>query len=348
MKAAAPQAPPDLAALRQGLADPGAYPHAVPGGVTVRQTHISAVFLAGERAYKVKKPVSLGFVDYSTLARRLFFCEEEVRLNRRLAPDVYLGVTAVTRADDGTLHVGAEGALVDWAVVMRRLPDAATLGASLGRGDVRPGQLEAVARRLAAFHAAAAPAPPGRGFGTARAVEGAIEENLATIAMAARHGIVPVATAEAAAARCRAALAAAAASIDARAAAGRVRECHGDLRLDHVYVFPGRTPPRDCSIIDGIEFNDGLRFIDPVADIAFLVMDLRVHGWRDEAARFADAWFGATHDEAGRALLPVYERYRATVRAKVECIRAQQPEFDSEDRAQARASAARHLAHARG
>jgi aminoglycoside phosphotransferase family enzyme len=342
-------APPaaDLAALLAGLADPAAYPHPTPGGVEVRQTHISAVFLAGDRAYKLKKPVALGFVDYATPARRRHFCEEELRLNRRLAPDVYLAVAPVTRTGDGRLRVGGNGPAVDWVVVMRRLPDAATLEATLARRALRPGQLEAVARRLAAFHAAAAPAPAGRGFGTASAVERAIEENLAALDRAAADGLLAAADTAAIARGCRTALAAASGRIDARARAGRVRECHGDLRLDHVYLFPKAPPPGDCCVIDGIEFNDAFRYIDPVADIAFLVMDLGVHGHVAEAVTFADAWFAASGDGRGRALLPLYALYRATVRAKVEVIRSRAPEVGPAARDDARSAARRHVQYAR-
>ena len=138
--------------LIAALSDPRAYTFAVDA-VEVRQTHISAVFLAGDVVYKVKKPVNLGFLSFGTLEERKHFCEEEVRLNRRLAPAVYLGVVPVTRAADGRLRFEGEGEAAEWAVKMRRLPEAASLLSRLERGELTPELLDEFARQLAAFHA---------------------------------------------------------------------------------------------------------------------------------------------------------------------------------------------------
>src|SRR6516162_7125192 len=140
----------DLPRLIAALSDPAAYPYPV-ASVEVRQTHISAVFLAGPYAYKVKKPVNPGFLDFSTLEKRLHFCEEEVRLNRRLAPTVYLGVVPVVQTGKG-LQVEVEGEVVEWAVKMQRLPDEATLLQRLGRGEVGRELVESLADRIASFH----------------------------------------------------------------------------------------------------------------------------------------------------------------------------------------------------
>ena len=150
----------DLRELIEALSAPSAYPEAVES-VDVRQTHISVVFLAGSFAYKVKKPVDLGFIDYGTLERRRHFCEEEVRLNRRLAPEVYLGVVPVTR-EGGATRMEGTGEVVEWAVKMKRLPDAATLRAHLERGDVGVEALEELACRLARFHDEADSGDDGR------------------------------------------------------------------------------------------------------------------------------------------------------------------------------------------
>ena len=142
----------DLAGMIEALSDPAAYPrsHAVDA-VEVRQTHISVVFLAGPHAYKIKKPLALGFLDYGTPERRRHYCEQEVRLNRRLAPSVYLGVVPVTF--DGTrVEVEGRGEVIEWAVKMERLPDDATLRGRLGRGEIDGGQIEDLARRIAEFH----------------------------------------------------------------------------------------------------------------------------------------------------------------------------------------------------
>jgi uncharacterized protein len=140
----------DFPRLLQALSAPAAYPYPV-GVVEVRQTHISAVFLAGPYAYKVKKPVNPGFLDFRTPAQRRHFCEEEVRLNRRLAPQVYLGVVPVARTPDG-VQVEGEGEVIEWAVKMERLPDEATLQARLRRGEVTVELVEGLARRVASFH----------------------------------------------------------------------------------------------------------------------------------------------------------------------------------------------------
>ena len=341
---AAPTDAPSLADLIAALREPSAYPHPVPDPVEVRQTHISTVFLAGDRAYKCKKPVDLEWVDYTTLARRLRFCEEEVRLNRRLAPDVYLGVVPVVRRN-GALRLGGEGALVEWAVAMRRLPYTATLASAVERDALRLEWLDALATRLAAFHAAADGPPAGSRFGFADHFATVLEQNLAGVAAAAADGVIATVDADRLGAGSRAALDDARPLIDARARAGCVRECHGDLRLDHVYLFPEAEPPADLLVIDGIEFNDAFRFIDPVADIAFLVMDLGVHSCVEAARRFADGWFAASGDVEGRALLPLYEIYRAAVRTKVEAIRARATEVPADARERSRERARRHCAY---
>ena len=165
----------DLPQLIEALSAPGAYPHPVEA-VEVRQTHISAVFLAGPFAYKIKKPVNLRFLDFSTLERRRHFCEEEVRLNRRLAPAVYLGVAAVSRCGRA-LRVGGEGEVVEWAVKMTRLPDDATLEARLRRGGVGPGFVETLARKVARFHATAESGEHVASFGRFEVVAGNAREN---------------------------------------------------------------------------------------------------------------------------------------------------------------------------
>jgi len=329
--------------LLDALQDPSAYPHPVPEPVEVRQTHISVVFLAGDRAYKVKKPVTFGFVDYSTLQRRHAFCEAEDRLNRRLAPNVYLGVVPIVRDATGRLRVDAPGPPVEWAVVMRRLPYAATLAAAVERDAPILDPLRELADRLATFHAQATPAAAGTPFGRAPLVQHACLDNFDALAAASRAGWLDAARVE----RLRAAVLGVwercAPAIDARADAGRIRECHGDLRLDHVYVFPHAAPPDDLCVIDGIEFNDAFRIIDPVADVAFLAMDLAVRGRTADAQAFLDRWFLTSGDPDGRAVLPIYLAYRATVRAKVESLRAEAAEVPADARDRSRARTVQHL-----
>jgi aminoglycoside phosphotransferase family enzyme/predicted kinase len=328
----------DLGRLIEELSRPAAYPGAA-GPVEVRQTHISVVFLVGPHAYKVKKPVDFGFLDFRTLERRHHFCQEEVRLNRRLAPAVYHGVVPVTRGPDG-LQVEGEGEAVEWAVKMVRLPEAATLREGLRRGEVGPERLEELARRLAAFHAAAEGGEHIASLGRFEVVAGNARENLE---QSAAVGVtVSAAVFERLRALTEEALARLRPLIESRAARGVPRDTHGDLRLSHAYLFPEKPPPDDLLIIDCIEFNERFRYADPVADVAFLYMDLVRVGRRDLAEALATAYFAAAGDGEGRALLPFYTAYRAAVRAKVEGLEAAEAEVPAEERAAAQAKARAH------
>jgi aminoglycoside phosphotransferase family enzyme/predicted kinase len=329
----------DLPRLIEVLSQPAAYPYPV-GAVETRQTHISAVFLAGAYAYKLKKPVDLGFLDFTTLERRRHFCEEEVRLNRRLAPQVYLGVVPVVSVGQG-LQFEGEGEAVEWAVKMQRLPDEATLQERLGRGEVGVDLIESLARRIVSFHREAEANARIAAFGRFEAVARIILDIFAEAAP--QMGITVSRTvfgrvkslAEEALSRLRP-------LIETRAARGMPRDCHGDLHLDHVYYFPDKRPPADLLIIDCIEFNERFRFIDPVADMAFPAMDLALGGRRDLARTFADAYFRAAGDHEGRALLPLYTAYRATVRGMVEGLELAEQEVPEAERSAALARARAH------
>jgi aminoglycoside phosphotransferase family enzyme/predicted kinase len=329
----------DLAQLIDALSRPAAYPFIVDR-VEVRQTHISVVFLAGGFAYKVRKPVALGFLDFSTLDRRRRDCDEEVRLNRRLAPAVYQGVVPVTQVS-GKVQAEGAGEAVEWAVKMERLPDDATLLSRLRRGAVDRAEVEALARTVAGFHARAEGGERVAAFGRFAVVAGNARENFeqsapqvgTTISRAVFDRLR--ALTEAALERHRP-------LIEARAARGVPRDTHGDLHLDHIYRFPDRPPPADWVVIDCVEFNERFRFADPVADAAFLVMDLAYRGRRDLAGAFADAYFRAAGDADGRALLPFYVAYRAAVRGKVEGFKAAEAEVPDTEKAAARAAARAH------
>jgi aminoglycoside phosphotransferase family enzyme/predicted kinase len=323
----------ELARLLTALSDPAAYPQRPPE-VEVRQTHISMVFLAGDRVYKVKKPVDFGFLDFRSLDQRRHFCEEEVRLNRRLAPDVYLGVLPVTSEPGGGLRVGGTGEVVEWAVEMERLPDNATLLARLRGGTVGRAEVESLAARVAAFHAAAEGGPHVSAFGSFDVVAGNVRDNL-SLSGATVGDTVSAAVFSRLQALTEASLARLRPLIESRASRGVPRDTHGDLRLDHVYLFPDRPPPRDLVIIDCIEFNERFRYSDPVADAAFLLMDLRFHRRDDLAGDFADAYFRYSGDDEGRDLLHFYTAYRAAVRAKVDGLRSGEPEVAPDERARA-------------
>jgi aminoglycoside phosphotransferase family enzyme/predicted kinase len=329
----------ELPRLIELLSAAAAYPHPV-GQVEVHHTHVSVVFLAGAYAYKVKKPVGLGFLDFTTLARRRHFCAEEVRLNRRLAPSVYLGVVPVAETPAG-VRVEGDGEAVEWAVKMTRLPAEATLERRLQRGEVGPAALGDLARKVAAFHARAERGARVSAFGRFDVVAGNARENFEQAAPQAGTTVSPAVLGRLRA-RTERALDRLRPLIEARAARGVPRDTHGDLHLDHVYLFPGRPPPDDLLVIDCIEFNERFRFADPVADMAFLVMDLAFHGRRDLAAAFAEAYFAASGDAEGAALLPFYTAYRAAVRGKVEGFEAGEGEVPEGERAAALARARAH------
>jgi aminoglycoside phosphotransferase family enzyme/predicted kinase len=323
----------ELRPLIEALSDPAAYPHPT-GAIEVHQTHISVVFLAGSFAYKIKKPVDLGFVSYSTPELRRRFCDEEVRLNRRLAPDVYLGVVPVTR--QGTaLRLEGTGEVVEWSVKMRRLPDSATLRAHLGRGSVGVDTMATLARRLALFHASADSGnhvSVGASFeAIAKNARENYEQSVAQIGKALSRS-----TLDRLQVRTEAVLANLRPFIDDRARRNIPRDTHGDLRLDHVYWFPERQPPADWTIVDCIEFDKRFRYADPVADVAFLAMELALAGSRNLATALTDAYLQASDDEEGRSLLSFYMAYRATVRGKVEGMKLAQPEISEAERSVAR------------
>ncbi len=331
----------DAQVLLTALSDPAAFPD---GGRDVRivQTHVSMVFLTGDRAYKVKKTLALwGFLDYSTLDLRRHYCEEEVRLNLRLAPEVYLGVTPVVRRG-GRLAVGGEGEVVDWAVVMRRLADDATLLGRIRAGRATASDAEEVGRLLARFHAAGDRGPEVAWHGRPRAFAHVLRQNFHSTREAI-PSLFPRALHEDLARRVAARFVAARRTLARRHAEGRVVEAHGDLRAEHAVVVETPRGP-EWRVIDAIEFTPMLRCLDPLADVGFLAMDLAYLGRRDLARAFLDAYFEAAPDADAPALLPLYLAYRAHVRAKVDMHRAAEAEVPADVRAADRSGARRHLA----
>jgi aminoglycoside phosphotransferase family enzyme/predicted kinase len=321
---------PDAARLAAALLRPACYPHPV-GEVRLLQTHISWVFLAGEHAYKVKKPVSLGFADFATLEARRFFCEEELRLNRRTAPDLYEAVVPITGSPDAPA-VGGGGPVIEWAVKMRRFPQEALLDRVARTGALTPALVDAFAQSVAAFHAALPRAKDDSPFGTPREIRDEAVGNFAQI-----EAIGGVAEAEDVLRALRAWTERACAHLEAvfqsRRDEGFVRECHGDLHLGNVALIGGRPVA-----FDAIEFNEAFRWIDVMNEVAFPVMDLVHHGLPRLARRFLDRYLAGTGDYEGLAVLRFYLVYRAMVRAKVSAIRSRQagvPELDRQRSARA-------------
>ena len=310
-----------VAAMR----DPSFYgPAAV--AVEVRETHVSTVFLVGDRAYKVKKPVRMPFLDYSTLALRRRFCAAEVRLNARFAPHVYLGTRAVTERDGRLALAAAEDpGAVEYVVVMRRIDEDSTLERVVERGLAGAQLAERAGEMVADMHLRAERAPPG--YWSPAYVAERVRENFETTASEA-GGTVDRFALDAARRFADAYLAANEALLERRAATGAVRDVHGDLRAEHILVEPGRLTAVDC-----VEFDDRMRRIDVVADLAFLTMDLERLGEPGLAAAVERAYAARTGDPDLPALLPFYAAYRAWVRAKVTALRVGQ--LDAGDPARA-------------
>ncbi|MEO8751084.1 MAG: AAA family ATPase [Casimicrobiaceae bacterium] len=306
----------DQERLVAALADPRRF--APPcAKVTVLQTHISYVLLTGRYAFKIKKAVNLGFLDFTTIASRRFFCEQELRLNRRLAPALYLDVVAIT----GTLAapaVGGSGAVLEYAVKMREFPQEALASLVLARGELAQTDIDTLAAKVAAFHAGSERAPPASGFGNADAV---LQTALANFDVL-RSGAASLAersVVEMLAAWTLQEHAACAPALVARQHDGFVRECHGDLHLGNIAVIDGEVTIFDC-----IEFSDAMRWIDVMSEIAFTAMDLADRGRTGLSHRFVNAYLEITGDYAGLAVLRFYLVYRALVRAKIALLRANQ------------------------
>jgi aminoglycoside phosphotransferase family enzyme/predicted kinase len=304
--------------LPAALSNPDLYP-GVRGPVEVRETHISWVFLAGDRAYKLKKPLVLPFLDYGTAARRLEMCREEVRLNRRLAGDLYLGVRAVARGPAGfELADEEDERAVDYVVEMRRYDERRTLAARVEGAEVTPGglarELVSLARLIAGFHAKAERVAPEEWVPAVRA---RLAQNFSELD--AVLGSASDAQRVRALQRFSDAfLAIAAERFEERARSGRVVEGHGDLRADHV-LLDGVVRVVDC-----IEFDRRMRELDVADELAFLQMDLSARGGEALARCFIDAYREAGGDPGPPRLIAFYACFRALVRAKVAFVRARQ------------------------
>ncbi len=300
--------------IRAMLNAPACYNHPV-GKIELIETHISWVLLTGEYAYKIKKPVSLGFLDFSTLARRHQDCLEELRLNKRLAANYYLEVVAITGSVDAP-RINGSGQPLEYAVKMRQFPFDATLDKLAQRGELGNQQMDALASRLAHFHLneceqASADSP----WGKPDAIAQPVEENFRILLDLPDSSEKLVALHH----WCVAEHLRLAPLMRLRKREGHVRECHGDLHLANLAWVDGELVIFDC-----LEFNPSLRWIDVISEVAFCYMDLLHRNFPSLASRFLNAWLEATGDYEGMALLRYYAVYRALVRAKVAALRAMQ------------------------
>ncbi len=316
-----------LPPLIQALHHPACYGHPVRK-IELVETHISWVFLTGTYAYKIKKPLNLGFLDFSTLEKRRFFCEKELHLNRRLAPSLYLGVIPIT-GSPSVPALGGAGAAIEYAVKMIQFPEEARLDRMLARGELQTGHVNLLAQELAEFHGRIAVAGADQSFGDPEHVREPVTQNFTQIrsrietqdqTQLRRLEI----WSEMSFAELRQ-------TFENRKHRGFIRECHGDAHLANMVWLDERVTLFDC-----LEFSDNLRWIDVMSELAFLVMDLDDHGRTDLARRALNIYLEHTGDYSGLTVFRFYQVHRALVRAKVACIRLSQNSLRDKDKKQIR------------
>jgi hypothetical protein len=316
--------------LVAALMEPAAYPEPT-SAVQLIQTHISWVFVTDRFAYKVKKPVDLGFLNFTTLRRRHHYLHEELILNRRLCPDVYLEVLPIV-AHYGKVEVGGAGHPVEYALKMVRLPQERMMDEVADRGELRQAHLDAIISRLAPFYAQAATGPRINKYGEPAVIAYNHEENFSRTESLVGD-LLSRELFEHIRAFARAFLVHRRALFLKRIREGRIRDCHGDLHMRNICLADG------VYIFDCIEFNHRFRYGDVAADIDFLAMDLDFHGFRDLSRYLVERLARATGDPELLVMLDFYKCYRAYVRGKIAAVTAQDPELGPEVREQAKHTA---------
>ncbi len=315
-----------LPEMIQALLKPEAYPEPTQE-VALIQTQMSFVFIGDSFVYKVKKPVNLGYLDYTTLDKRHFYCHKEVELNRRLCPDVYLGVVAITQRQ-GDFFIGGQGKVLEYAVKMNRLPQERMMDALLAANQVLPEMVTRLAQRLAQFHHRAETNAGISAFGRPDAISQNTEENFSqtekyigkTISSRSFEQIKGYT---------RSFIRQKAALLGKRIKDGHIRDGHGDLHTAHICFSDG------ICIYDCIEFNDRFRYGDIASEVAFLAMDLDHYGRADLGRQFITAYTAYSQDKGLAQLLKFYKCYRAYVRGKVESFKLTDPYISQEEKRQA-------------
>lgn len=316
------------------LLQPEVYPHPA-AGVKLLQTHISYVLLAGEYVYKIKKPVNFGFLDFTSLAKRQYFCSREVELNQRLCPDLYLGVVAVTLAGAGFALDGT-GQVVEYAVKMARMDEAQMMGRIIEAGQLSETTIDKLVDILVPFYERATGGAELADFGNPDAVAVNVLENFQQT-----KGFVGCASLSPDQfqhidnyAQCfleRGEL------FGARIKAGRIRDCHGDLYSANICLS------EPIQIFDCIEFNERFRYCDVASDVAFLAMDLDYHGLEELSRYFIARFVDKSGDQGLLTMLDFYKCYRAFVRGKIGLFTAHAPEVDAATQAASLAQAGRYF-----
>jgi len=301
------------------LADPTTYPGVA--SVQHNETHISEVFLAGDRAYKLKRAVRFPYLDFSTSERRRAACEAEVALNRRTAPKLYIGTNRVTRGADGRLALDGPGATVDWLVVMQRFDESTLFDRMAERGGLSAALMAELAEAIARFHAAAEARPD---MGGRAGLSSAIDGIVAACAECAPK--LDPAKVERFRERTAQELVRLGDLLDRRRQSDRVRHCHGDLHLRNIFLDDGRP-----TLFDAIEFSEALACVDVLYDLAFLLMDLLHRGRADLANAVLNRYLEITLDHGGLAALPLFLSCRAAVRAHVTATMARGAAEEAEE-----------------
>ena len=321
--------------LITAMLNPATYDHPVDK-LQLIETHISWVILAGQYAYKLKKPVNLGFLDFSTLEKRRFYCAEELRLNHRLAPSIYLQLVSITGSAEHP-SLNGSGEAIEFAVKMNQFPQDAQLDRMLNRGELLPEHIDGMAGFIADFHRNATVADPAMPYGDPEHIYMPVMENFQQIEsrITDTHHLK---TLEALQQWTKTAFDKLRPVFRLRKAKGYIRECHGDLHLRNLAWVNQNPLAFDC-----IEFNPNFRWIDVFSDIAFLIMDLEDRGQPRLAQRFLNHYLEQSGDYAGIQTLRFYLTYRALVRAKVDAIRCTQEGIDRQEQKEAEADFCSYL-----
>jgi hypothetical protein len=327
-----------ISSLREVLLNPEIYPDR-PQSIKFIETHISLLFLTGNYVYKLKKPVDFGFLDFTSLEKRKFFCEQEVKLNRRLSPTIYLGVVTITK-EGNRIILDGKGELAEYAVKMRQIPEEFLMDKLLEKRQVTPRMIEAISEKLVKFYFAAETNDLIQSFAKPERLKQDTDENFeqteryveVTIPKEV-YGEIKSKTNEVFRTKRE--------IFTQRIATDRIRDCHGDLRLEHIFWGD------EISIFDCIEFNERFRYTDVAADIAFLAMDLDYHSRQDLSEHLIRAFIGESGDQELMEVLDFYKSYRAYVRGKVESFRLDDPHIPEEEKGEALKRAQKYfgLAH---
>ncbi len=316
------------------LLNPLAYPHK-PREVKLVQTQMSFLFLTGDYVYKVKKPVNLGYLDYTTLEKRGFFCHQELELNRRLCPDAYLDVIAITE-EKGEIHIESEGNIIEYAVKMKQLPQNRMLDALLLNGQVSQEMIAKVSDKLASFHQKTATNPEIAAFANLNIIRQNCDENFAQTEKYIGISITMERYSQIKNYTCNF-IHNNSSLFRRRVREGKIKDCHGDLHAAHICFID------DICIYDCIEFNDRFRYCDVASEVAFLAMDLDRYQRADLSQHFVNTYVNLSQNNELLKLLNFYKCYRAYIRGKVESFKLDDRLIADDEKAKALENAERYF-----